>query len=887
LGNLQGRGIALDIPSWKAYYTDNTNGEISKESMGGGGEVYGIVTGIYYPSDIEIDTCAGKMYWYDTHWDQPGNSQIQRSNLDGSNVETLVTSISANNSEDIALDIPNGKIYWTAGDIYRAHLDGTGVEKILTVSASPGGIDLDLSAGKMYWVIWGPDEGRIERANMDGSGKEIIVTGEVVPEGIALDVVAGKVYWSCPWMNPPTIRRANLDGSNVETVISHSVGSSRIRDIELVASPALLTMSVDSATNGTTIPVAGSTIILAGGGPSTIEALPSAGYYFSGWSACPAAFATFGDSAASSTTVTLEHNATVTANFAPLVDLTMEVSPSGTGATTPDGASGVIPGVAISIEAQANSGYGFVSWTAVPSENVVFGNANASSTTATLSGNATVTANFNARPVADINATVNVLVIADANSVTLDATGSTDDGIPDPPGIMTYHWKKVSGPNTCSILDPNEAITEVSFWGLGSYEFSVTVSDGQLQDIGLATVDVVVEVSYVANDGNDNTGLGTIENPFATVQKGIDMVQNNGTVIVMPGTYYETISFAGKKACVRSSNPDDPNIVANTVIDANSSGTVVTFSSAEDANSILSGFKITGGNTADGGGIYIKDSSPVVEKNIITGNYASNIGSGLYAENSFSLVRFNTIVQNDGYWGTVFFKDSNCSFINNIIAHNLNDYDAGLYCDGGEPYIKNNTIADNTTRDTIESSTGIGFGWPNPNTSPTIINNILGVNVNGFGVCDWTGNDANCLRFNNVYGHSNGNYAHNDQTGINGNISVDPLFTNIDANNYQLLSGSLLIDAGDPNSVWGSEQRPNGGRINLGAYGNTSEAACSLAGDITWDKKVDFKDFAKLAFYWLQNEPSVDIAPLISGDNIVDEEDLVVLAEHWLEGVLP
>ena len=41
---------------------------------------------------------------------------------------------------------------------------------------------------------------------------------------------------------------------------------------------------------------------------------------------------------------------------------------------------------------------------------------------------------------------------------------------------------------------------------------------------------------------------------------------------------------------------------------------------------------------------------------------------------------------------------------------------------------------------------------------------------------------------------------------------------------------SPCIDAGDPNSAVGDEHEPNGGRINMGAYGGTAEASMSPAG---------------------------------------------------------
>ena len=41
---------------------------------------------------------------------------------------------------------------------------------------------------------------------------------------------------------------------------------------------------------------------------------------------------------------------------------------------------------------------------------------------------------------------------------------------------------------------------------------------------------------------------------------------------------------------------------------------------------------------------------------------------------------------------------------------------------------------------------------------------------------------------------------------------------------------SKAIDMGDPASAWANEPEPNGGRVNLGAYGNTPWATLSPYG---------------------------------------------------------
>jgi len=73
---------------------------------------------------------------------------------------------------------------------------------------------------------------------------------------------------------------------------------------------------------------------------------------------------------------------------------------------------------------------------------------------------------------------------------------------------------------------------------------------------------------------------------------------------------------------------------------------------------------------------------------------------------------------------------------------------------------------------------------------------------------------------------------------------------------------SPCIDAGDPMSPIGYEPFPNGGIINMGAYGGTPEASKSyfgkppceviVAGDINGDCRVDFEDFRLMALHWLE-----------------------------------
>ena len=114
-----------------------------------------------------------------------------------------------------------------------------------------------------------------------------------------------------------------------------------------------------------------------------------------------------------------------------------------------------------------------------------------------------------------------------------------------------------------------------------------------------------------------------------------------------------------------------------------------------------------------------------------------------------------------------------------------------------------------------------------------------------------------------------------------GNIDSDPGFADAEDGDYHLNSQagrwdataeqwvtdnvtSPCIDAGDPASPIGHEPFPNGGRINMGAYGATAQASKSyfggppcqtiIAGDVNGDCVVDLADVAIVALHWLTDE---------------------------------
>ncbi|MHC4476758.1 MAG: hypothetical protein ACYTEL_14005 [Planctomycetota bacterium] len=134
-----------------------------------------------------------------------------------------------------------------------------------------------------------------------------------------------------------------------------------------------------------------------------------------------------------------------------------------------------------------------------------------------------------------------------------------------------------------------------------------------------------------------------------------------------------------------------------------------------------------------------------------------------------------------------------------------------------------------------------------------------------------------------------------------GNIDADPCFADEGGGDYHLLSAagrwdpntgswvidsntSLCIDAGNPGCPPGTEPAPNGNRINMGAYGGTSEASKSpenwaMLPDLTNDHEVDSNDLKVLTYDWL--ESGTCLPSDFSRDQLVNSTDFAILALEW------
>ena len=262
----------------------------------------------------------------------------------------------------------------------------------------------------------------------------------------------------------------------------------------------------------------------------------------------------------------------------------------------------------------------------------------------------------------------------------------------------------------------------------------------------------------------------------------------------------------------------------------------------------------------DGGGMFDQSSSTILSNCTFNENDSSSNGGGmfnLYSKATLTDCKFRGN-SSGNHGGGMFNGGGNPTLTNCTFSGNLaNSGGGGMYNREGSPTLTNCIFSGNTAAKN-------GGGISN-NNSPKLINCTFGSNSAELGGGLYNDNSSfdckptltNCIFWDNRDNSKAANSAQiyggapivtyncvqdanpNDQNAYpgTGNIDDNPLFTKLgywtdpnDPNatwiegNYHLLPDSPCIDAGDPNSDYSLEPKPNGGRINIGAYGNTPEA---------------------------------------------------------------
>lgn len=330
---------------------------------------------------------------------------------------------------------------------------------------------------------------------------------------------------------------------------------------------------------------------------------------------------------------------------------------------------------------------------------------------------------------------------------------------------------------------------------------------------------LTLDFGYGLEEGpieNTTTGLS-----YDHIQHAIDASAPGDVIVVPPGTYSEKIRLKGKSITLTSTDPEDPAVVAATVLAG--PGQRVMFADDETADCVFTGFTVAGGSY----GLLCSGGAPTISNCVVTDNWCA----GLKVWNKGKPTLTHCEIFGNGIGAEMWAHTEKRIVLNNYATFRncliVGNREAGV--EGGYPTLENCTIADNR---------GVGVDAVLAN----ITNSILYFNgEDAEGVNLTVQKATSVVTYSDVQGGWAGE----------GNLDADPLF--VAAGDYHLKSegwswSTLLgdwayddatspcIDAGDPASPIGdelpcdegdllSERAAANTRINMGAYGGTAEAS--------------------------------------------------------------
>ena len=301
----------------------------------------------------------------------------------------------------------------------------------------------------------------------------------------------------------------------------------------------------------------------------------------------------------------------------------------------------------------------------------------------------------------------------------------------------------------------------------------------------------------------------------------------------------------------------------------------------ERGNLTLRNCRFAGNTTnGNGAGLYNNSATPVIidtvfEANVVVRFGHQNNGGGILNNRSDPSITNCTFIGNSASfgggiwnWGPPAPSIFNCIFSRNKAVNPSDGAGGGIQNWGGNPTVINCTFNENTAE-------RVGGGIGEANGSRTIVRNCILWDNRARDRSDANGqigSSSTVVTYSCVQGGRSGE----------GNIDANPHFGDPSNGDFHLKSQagrwnplseswtqddvtSSCIDAGDPMSPIGWESFPNGGFVNMGAYGSISEASKTyfgkpvsetiVAGDINGDGQVNRADLEIMVLHWTDEEP--------------------------------
>ncbi len=265
--SLAGVSAGADDPATgRLFFLDIRGGRIVSAGADGS-DVKVLVSGRSgIPDGIAIDRDRGHIYWTIMGRAAADDGVIERADLDGSHLATIVPAGGTFTPKQLKLDPVHRKLYWSDREgmrVMRANLDGTHIETLVETGHGEAdrrdarnwcvGMALDIPGGKMYWTQKGGDNagvGTILRASLEippgenpSNRSDIELLFQRLPEPIDLDLDLKRrmIYWtdrganivSRAAMDPPkgTYLHARTDQEVIMSELKEAIGIALAADL--------------------------------------------------------------------------------------------------------------------------------------------------------------------------------------------------------------------------------------------------------------------------------------------------------------------------------------------------------------------------------------------------------------------------------------------------------------------------------------------------------------------------------------------------------------------------------------------------------------------------------------------------------------------------------
>ena len=306
-------------------------------------------------------------------------------------------------------------------------------------------------------------------------------------------------------------------------------------------------------------------------------------------------------------------------------------------------------------------------------------------------------------------------------------------------------------------------------------------------------------------DLNRNGLKGTKDEPYKYISEAIENSNIGGSIFISGGEYKLE---RGLKAGNEDVYIDKP---LKLIGSCNSSTWIPNINLTPtilDAYDVWSGIQICASNSS-------------IENFIVK----NAIGNGIEIGSSNVTIKNCVVYNTQNYWGIDIWNYlSNINILNCTIANNYGRWGGGIGGSGSNISIKNCIITNNSTGVNFYYSTGLNFSY------------------------------------NDVWGNTTDYSGIFNQTGINGNISEDPIFVDPENGNYRLSESSPCRGKGE-----------NG--VDIGAFPYIS----IQKGDINRDNVIDISDVILCLRMAIGLDPvNVNLADM-NGDGEVDITDVILI----------